>query len=131
MRQLSKDILLEIDHLRKVRNDVSHKWNIKLLESKLEQLVNERQNPVEEYLGDGTRLPQNFHQRLSPHQKLRVRLIWLLGRLTYECNTWVPALTANLSPSKVLYGQRPPALLAQVSAACVQVTKEGIIGAGV
>jgi hypothetical protein len=128
---LSKDILLEVDHLRKVRNDVSHKWNIKLLETKLEQLINERQHPIEEYLGDGTKLPENFHELLSPQQKLRVRLVWLLGRLTYECNTWVPALTANLSPSKVLYGPHPPALLAQVSAACVQVTRESIIGAGV
>ncbi len=126
---LSKDLLLEIDHLRKVRNDISHKWDMKLLELKLEQLINEKQHRIEEHLGDGTRLPLNFHENLSVPQKLRIRLVWLLGRLTYECHHWVPALKENLSPPSVLYGPHQPRMLSLVGAECVKVTRNRIISA--
>jgi hypothetical protein len=124
---LSKDVLVEVDHLRKIRNDVSHKWDMKLLESKMSQLIEQRQHRIEEYLGDGVHLPENFHALLQPMQKLRVRLIWLLGRITYESHLWVPALKENLVPQKVLYGPNAPAMLSQVSAACVEITRARII----
>lgn len=92
---LSNDVLAEVDHLRKVRNDVSHKWDMKVLELKLMQLIEQRQEKIEEFLGDGVHLPESFHHSLQPLQKLRVRLVWLLGRLTYETQLWVPALKAN------------------------------------
>lgn len=123
---LSNDVLVEVDHLRKVRNDVSHKWDMALLESRLLQLIDQRQHRIEEWLGDGVRLPEGFHETLTPVQKLRVRLVWLLGRLTYETQLWVPALKSNLVPSKVLYGPRAPAFLSQIAAACVEVTRQVI-----
>lgn len=124
---LSKDILIEVDHLRKIRNDVSHKWDMQLLETKLTQLIEQRQQKIEEYLGDGVRLPESFHESLQPIQKFRVRLVWLLGRITYETHLWVPALKENLIPSKVLYGSNPPAMLGDVSAACIEITRTSII----
>jgi hypothetical protein len=127
---LSKDILSEVDHLRKVRNDFSHKWDMKVLEEKVNHLIEHRQHKIEEYLGDGSRLPENFHESLQPIQKLRVRLIWLLGRLTYESRLWVPALKAKLAPQKVLYGSNPPAMLGRVSAACLEVTRKVIAHEG-
>lgn len=127
---LSHDLLIEVDHLRRVRNDVSHKWDMALLETRLSQLIDQRQRRIEEHLGDGIRLPEGFHESLEPIQKLRVRLIWLLGRLVYETQLWVPALKANLVPSKVLYGPHAPALLTEVSAACVEVTRAAIAARG-
>ena len=123
---LSEDLLVELDHLRKIRNDVSHKWNIQLLETKFAQLIEKRQQPIEEFLGDGVRLPEKFHEALQPIQKLRVRLFWLLGRITYESHFWVPALKEKLDPSKVLYGKYAPAMLSQVAAVCVEVTRRSI-----
>jgi hypothetical protein len=125
---LSHDLLLEIDHLRKVRNDVSHKWDIELLAARLEHLVNQRQHPIEEHLADGIRLPSKFHESLTLHQKLRVRLIWLLGRLTYECHHWVPAQKANLPPSEILYGEHQPKMLAIVAAECLKITRAHFMG---
>ncbi len=124
---LSSDVLIEVDHLRKIRNDVSHKWDMKLLEAKMLQLIEQRQQKIEEYLGDGVRLPENFHVSLQPIQKLRVRLVWLLGRVTYESRLWVPALKENLIPGKVLYGPNAPAMLSRVSAACIEITRSSII----
>lgn len=124
---LSTDVLIELDHLRKIRNDVSHKWDMKLLESKLTQLVDHRQQKIEEYLGDGVRLPEGFHESLTPLEKLRVRLIWLLGRLTYEARLWVPAVKEKLVPSKVLYGPAAPRMLGKVAAVCLEATREGVL----
>ncbi|BAQ79395.1 hypothetical protein [Pseudomonas sp. St29] len=124
---ISKDILIEVDHLRKVRNDISHKWDLKVLESKLSVLVAQTQSPIEEHLGDGVRLPEDFHTSLQPMQKLRVRLIWLLGRLMYESHLWVPALKANLTPGNVLYGPNQPAMLSQVAAVCLAITRSHVV----
>ena len=124
---LSNDVLVEINHLRKLRNDVSHKWDIKLLEEKLSQLIEQHQFKVEQFLGDGVRLPEEFHKSLNPIQKLRIRLIWLLGRITYETCFWVPALKHNLVPHKILYGKNAPAMLTEVAAACVSITLSGIL----
>lgn len=124
---LSKDVLTEIDHLRRIRNDVSHKWDTHLLESKMSELIEHRQSKIEHFLGDGIRLPENFHASLAPIQKLRVRLIWLLGRVTYESYLWVPALKEKLIPQKALYGKHRPAMLALVSEACLSTTRQRIL----
>lgn len=127
---LSPDILKEVDLLRKIRNDISHNWNVQELDAKLEQLINDRQHPFEQYIGDGVRLPLNFHEGLMIHDKFRVRLIWILGRLHYEAFLWVPALKQLLAPYKVLYKKEPPALLKQVSALCLEKTRVVLSRAG-
>lgn len=126
---MSKDVLVEADHLRKVRNDISHRWDISLLQTKLDNLISKIQHPVEQYLGDGIRLPEGLHLSLSAEQKFRVRLVWLLGRIAYESRLWVSALKAGLQPARALYGPHQPALLREVSALCVEVTRTRILKA--
>lgn len=127
---MSKDILVELDHLRKIRNDISHKWDLEVLERKMHDLIENRQHKIEKYLGDGIRLPENFHESLMPIERLRVRLVWMLARITYESHFWVPALKLNLVPDKVLYGNNPPAILSEISAACVSITGQSILRRG-
>ena len=45
---MSKDILIELDHIRKIRNDISHKWDMNLLEAKLAQLIEGMLHPIEQ-----------------------------------------------------------------------------------
>lgn len=125
---LSEDVLTEIDHLRKIRNDISHKWDLKVLQDKLTQLIDTKQHPIENYLGDGVRLPENFQALLNPIQKFRVRLLWLASRLTYETNYWVPVLKHQLAPHKVLYGNTPVPFLQEISAVCLKTTRTGVLG---
>lgn len=120
---LSPDLLAELDQLRRFRNDISHKWDMPLLQSKLSQLIEQRQEPIEQHLGDGIRLPENFFGSLQPTQKFRVRLIWLIGRLHYECLLFVPVLKQRLIPAKVLYSPDAPKILSHVSAICVEHTR--------
>jgi len=120
---LSKDLLIELDHLRRIRNDISHKWDIALLERRLEELIKEKQHPMEESLGDGVRLPKDFYKSMAPIDRFRVRIIWILGRLTYEACLWVPAQNAGIVPVSVLYGANPPLMLRKIAAISVGATK--------
>ena len=120
---LSKDLLIEFDHIRKIRNDLSHKWDIELLERRMKELIEEKQTPFEEQLGDGVRLPEDFHQSMQPLDRFRVRAIWMLGRLTYETRLWVPALKAGITPEEALYGPNAPVMLRAIAAISVESTK--------
>lgn len=120
---LSKDLLIEFDHIRKIRNELSHKWDVELLEQRMKELIEEKQMPFEEQLGDGVHLPENFHASMQPLDRFRVRVIWMLGRLTYETRLWVPALKAGIAPQDALYGPNAPLMLRAISAASVALTK--------
>jgi hypothetical protein len=121
---LSKDLLVEFDHIRKVRNDLSHKWDIELLEQRMMELIEKKQKPFEEQLGDGVRLPENFYSSMQSLDRFRVRVIWLLGRLTYEARLWVPALKAGIPPEEALYGPNAPVMLRAIAAISVESTKK-------
>ncbi|KJV36978.1 hypothetical protein [Luteibacter yeojuensis] len=118
----SEDVLGELDLLRKLRNDISHKWRTSEFEAKLVDLVENRQSPIEAMLDDAKHFPNGLGE-LTRQQRLRVRLIWLLGRLTYECQLWVPALKASLRPFQVLYSGAPPKLLEAMSSLAISSTK--------
>lgn len=120
---LSKDLLVELDHLRKIRNEVSHKWDPTLLSKRLDELIEKKQSPIEEHLGDGVRFPNGFHESLQPMQRFRIRVIWTLGRLTCEARLWVPASKADINPTQALYGKNPPAMLRGIAAVSVKCTQ--------
>ena len=121
---LSKDLLIEFDHIRKIRNDLSHKWDVELLGRKLNEFIEEKQTPFEAQLGDGVRLPMNFHQSMCAVDRFRVRVVWMLGRLTYETRLWVPAVKAGIEPEEALYGPNAPVMLRAIAEISVNATKE-------
>ena len=121
---LSKDLLIEFDHIRKIRNDLSHKWDIQLLERRMSELIEENLSPLEEHLGDGVRLPENFHESMQPEKRFRVRAVWMLGRLTYEARLWVPAVKVGIAPEQALYGPNAPVMLRAIAAISVKATKK-------
>lgn len=118
----SEDVLGELDLIRKLRNEISHKWRTSEFEAKLVDLVENRQSPIENMLEDAKHFPNGLGE-LTRQQRLRVRLIWVLGRLTYESQLWVPALKARLRPFHVLYSDNPPKLLGAMSASAIWSTK--------
>ncbi|WP_157649261.1 hypothetical protein [Burkholderia ubonensis] len=120
---LSKDLLTEFDQIRKIRNDLSHSWDAKLLQRKMKEFIEEKQTPFEAQLGDGVRLPENFHHSMQSFDRFRVRAVWMLGRLTYEARLWVPALKAGIVPERALYGPNPPVMLREIAAISVNATK--------
>jgi hypothetical protein len=120
---LSPDILGELDLLRRIRNDISHKWDLEQLQVKLRELAELKQHPIEEHLGDGAHFPEGFHASLSVLAKFRVRVLWILGRLFYESHYFVPAVRLRLDPQSVLYSSKPPALLGSMASICIEQTR--------
>lgn len=119
---LSRDLLVDADRLRKLRNDVSHKWNIGDLTLRLSEFISTSMSPIEGHLDDGTRLPKEFHKALDEIPLFRVRLIWIVGRLYYECFLFPRALKERLKPESALYGPDHPQLLSKVAGLCVDAT---------
>jgi len=120
---MAPDILIELDLLRRIRNDISHKWDMDQLQLRLQALAEEEQHPLEKHLGDGTHFPKGFHESLSVLAKFRVRLVWLLGRAFYESHYFVPAVKLRLDPQSVLYSGTPPTLLGKMAGICVKSTR--------
>lgn len=120
---MSSDILEELDKLRKIRNDISHSWNISALCEKLETLIDVRMQKIEEHLGDGIRLPERFWEALPKESLFRIRLIWLAGRCFYEAHLYAAAIKRRLNPHFALYGEVKTKLLVEVAAKCVEATK--------
>jgi len=119
---MSTDILSELDLLRRIRNEISHKWDLEQLQVKLRELAESKQHPLEEHLADGKHFTQGFHEQLSVLGKFRVRLVWLMGRAFYESHYFVPAVKLRLDPSAVLYSDSSPALLGRMAGICVENT---------
>jgi hypothetical protein len=120
---MSPDVLEELDKLRKIRNDTSHSWDINLVREKLDALIDIRMIKIEEQLGDGIRLPEQFWKALSKEALFRVRLIWLVGRCFYESHLFATAIKRRLNPQLALYGETKIGLLVEVSTKCVASTK--------
>ncbi len=121
---MSTNLLTELDLLRRIRNEISHKWDSELLRERLNELVESKQERLEEQLGNGEHFEAGFHERLSTTAKFRVRLVWLLGRVFYESQYFVPTTKLRLDPQVVLYSGKPPALLSKVASLCVTTTRE-------
>jgi hypothetical protein len=122
---LARDLLIELNKLRKLRNEISHSWDVELLAKKLNDLITAKQGRVEEALDGGNLVPKEIVQVLTPISKFRVRLVWHASRLLYESAIWVPALKAKLSPADVLYfANKPPRLLIKVTKLAADSTKQ-------
>ena len=119
---MSPDILSELDLLRRIRNEISHKWDVEQLHLKLRELAESKQHPLEEHLADGKHFKPGFHDQLSVLGKFRVRLVWLIGRAFYESHYFVPAIKLRLEPSAVLYAGSSPALLGKMAGICIEKT---------
>lgn len=119
---LSPDLMLELDRVRSVRNRISHDWDIKPVAELLASPALAAMYPVEvdlrERMADGP--------ELSGEAGFRVRLVWLLGRLTYEVAAYHKAKTARLSPMRALYDDGGTDWLRQVSTVCMAAAREVI-----
>lgn len=120
---LSRDILTEADKLRKLRNEVSHSWNVGDLKERLSNFISHTMSPIESFLDDGAKLPKEFYKSADDVALFRVRLLWLVGRVYYECGLFPRALKVRLNSVKALYGPEHPQLLSKIAGLCVENTK--------
>jgi DNA-binding MltR family transcriptional regulator len=120
---LSRDLMLELDRLRTVRNRVSHSWTIPDLEQFLTDGPLAKMHKMEELLT----LPEQLKKELAEGKKLivalRLRLVWVTGRLVYEAAAYNRTKAARLSPVRTLYGESKPVWLQQIAVIASDATR--------
>ncbi len=117
---ISKELAVEIDSVREVRNRISHDWDLKPAATLLAHPKLAAMFPIEDELID----PETDSDPLPPDTVFRLRLIWLAGRLTYEAAAYQRAKDARLSPIRALYEDGGTAWLTSVSQVCMTATKQ-------
>lgn len=116
---ISKDLALDIDRIREVRNRVSHDWDLKSADELLGHPKLSALYPIEDDLAEF----EAFVAQLSAEKIFRVRLIWLAGRLTYEAAAYHRAKAARLSPYRALYEDGGTTWLNAISGICTRATQ--------
>lgn len=126
---MSIDLLTDLDRLRSARNKIAHAWEQRGHEDLLTSGKAAGIFPIEDLLRDQARLSSQ-HDRLSQIDKLRIRTIWLLARVSYEGPLYVRARTARLHPLTALYGHPRPRRLTAISAIADAASERVLAGAG-
>jgi hypothetical protein len=116
---LSPDLMLGLDRVRAVRNRISHDWDMKSAVEMLDSPALAALYPIDADLRErGMQIAEDDNEAV-----FRVRLIWLLGRLTYEVAAYHKAKQARLSPSRALYEDGGTAWLREVSGVCMATAR--------
>lgn len=128
---VSENIIDDAYSLRALRNAISHKWDLDVLRSKLDEFIDNSMTPVEEAFEDkkDPALPKDFAKKLGKIDLFRVRLIWITARFYYECRMYPKAVKARLQPMMVLYDKSVGrSILHGIAKACVGATKRVVAG---
>lgn len=117
---VSEDLVFELHKIRKARNKISHSCNLQdLTEFYSDKPVSEIV-PVEATLQERD---AGIHGDLNDEQAFRIRLVWVLSRLFYECALYVRAKEKGICPREALYGKTHPRLLGKVSKVALDASR--------
>jgi len=112
---LSQDLMLDLDKIRQARNDLSHTWDISLLSDFFTKGPVTEVFPIDTLLSERQDWFPSARKSLEPLLVFRIRLIWILARLTYEAGCYARAKKRRLNPVQALYGQHHPKRLADIA----------------
>jgi hypothetical protein len=117
---MSADVLQDLDLLRRVRNDISHNWDVEKLRFYAETGPATRLTGANLFLLTPSTVHLADYDQRPPTLRLRLRVIWLLCRLTYEGRFYYRAQKARLNPMETLYGLDRPRCLARMVQSAVE-----------
>lgn len=115
--ELSRDLMADLDRVRSARNRIAHDWDVGVLENfhlrgRIADIT-----PIETLWFERHRTPDEPPVTLSPHVSFRIRLIWIVGRVTYEVHAYHRAKKAQLDPYRALYEEKTK-WLSEVARVC-------------
>lgn len=120
---LSADLMEAIDRVRSARNRISHDWDLtKIEEFHLTGRISELP-AIEAMLAERVRDFPELAVDFDPQSAFRIRLIWLMGRLSYEASLYHAAKLGGLNPFRALYADGGTPWLSQVSKTCMEGTR--------
>ena len=115
---ITRELISDFEALRKVRNDLSHSWDVSDLVGFYKKGHATSLFPIEELL----------REHANHLCRFRLRLVWMVARLTYEALLYAKARQAKLDPSHALYGPNRPKLLESVSKLAMEACRRCIGG---
>lgn len=121
---LSADLVRDLERIRKVRNDIAHSWDTKVLEGFFEKGTISQLFPIEDVLAEERERIPEFSQVVEPQIAFRIRLIWILARGAYETAYYLRAKRAGLNPGHALFGPNSPIGLSIVSKLAMDAARQ-------
>ncbi|MEQ8250288.1 MAG: hypothetical protein RIB41_03540 [Oceanibaculum nanhaiense] len=118
---ISKEILTDLNHLRIVRNKISHDWDFKNIKEFYNDDRIKSMYPVEDHLKD-RRETEKYHGKIDDISAFRIRVIWLICMLYYECKLYYRAKQKGFDSPRVLYAEKKIKLLEMVSEIALRAT---------
>ena len=120
---LSADLMESLDRVRSVRNRISHDWDLtKIQDFHLTGRIAELP-AIEVMLAERAEAFPELAVQFDPASAFRIRLIWLMGRLSYEASLYHGAKLGGLDPFQALYANGGTAWLSEVSHICMTATR--------
>lgn len=129
---LSPEVVRDFDRIRQVRNDLSHSWDISTFKGFLSKGPISELYPIDKLLAEHKLLAEQpdklteYSKTIEPLQALRIRLVWLTARLTYETACYPRAKRQRLHPQSALFGPYSPKRLSKVIALALEASKKVI-----
>ncbi|OCY31909.1 hypothetical protein BFR75_08590 [Acinetobacter pittii] len=112
---IDKEVLLELNSFRKIRNDFAHQWDLDKNNMKLKGGIDSRKLKIEDILLNNGQISDE----LDEEKKWKCHLIWLVGRIFYETELYFYCQQQRLDPNEVLYAKKSrPQLLKDISKLC-------------
>jgi hypothetical protein len=120
---IGTDLLLVLDKLRDQRNKISHTWNARLVDDFFKNTSLLNLNGLDDAIKASGMTELVANPSSHPEEAFRIRTIWLLTRIFYECQFYARARMAGLQPMSALYGKNHPKFLGKVSTYAITTSK--------
>ena len=120
---MSSDVLQELNGLRRLRNNISHSWDMNLINEQLKYYISSQMSRIEQNFSNPEIFPENYWVGLNTESLFRIRLVWLAGRCYYESHLYASAVKNRVNPIEALYTQTRSKLLTTISGLCIDATK--------
>lgn len=120
---ISQDLLSDLDLLRKVRNDISHNWDLDVfksfhIEDRMQSIF-----PFENLLPDSGHIKNYDFEKLSDYKRFRIRGVWIVARIFYESLYYYKVKKMLIGPIPFLYGENRPKILTEIADLAMKTTK--------
>lgn len=123
---LSPDLVQDLDRIRQVRKNLSHSWDISAFLDFFTKGAVTDLFPIETFFAERAEKVPGFSKDIEPLKAFRVRLVWLMARLTYEAAFYPRAKRQRLHPQSALYGPNSPKRLSRISGLAMEASKKVI-----
>lgn len=119
---ISADIMHDLDRVRYIRNKISHSWNsVDIAEFHLWEKSQEIYAIEKHFSGNPHYTGPD--QKIDQVSSFRIRLIWMVGRITYEAAFHGRAKKEKIDPTEALYKDGGTKWLEEISTICKQATR--------